>query len=127
MSTQENGDEKMTEQLLRCELTLLDPMVRKDRAAISAFLARDFFEFGASGKLWTRDEILDLLETETYTPPVIEDFSCKQIAEGVALVTYRAARTDAATGERSFTHRSSIWTRHADRWVVRFHQGTRAL
>jgi len=41
--------------------TLLDPAVRRDRARASAFLANDFVEFGASGRIWNREQILDLL------------------------------------------------------------------
>ena len=109
------------------EETLLDPVTRQDRAQVSALLSEDFVEFGASGRVWTRNDILDLLVTEAYQPPVIESFECRQIAMGVALVSYKAVRTNADKGERSITLRSSIWSKEEGRWLMRFHQGTRAV
>jgi hypothetical protein len=61
-------------QLLSLEQALLDPAFRRDRASVAELLAEDFVEFGSSGQRWTRAEILDLLATEQYIPPVIENF-----------------------------------------------------
>jgi ribonuclease HI len=95
-------------------MALLDPAVRRDRARVDALLARDFVEFGASGRVWTRDSILDLLATEAYVPVPMEDFACAVLGEGVALVTYRARGC----------LRSSVWVWEDGAWKVRFHQGT---
>ncbi len=113
--------------LRKCEENLLDPAVRRDRARVADLLADDFVEFGASGKIWTRQEVINLLATEDYQPPVIENFACFQIAPDVALVTYHAVRTDASEGARSITLRSSIWSKGRSGWRMRFHQGTRAV
>ncbi len=112
-------------ELLRAEMLLLDPAVRRDRARVAALLADDFFEFGASGRVWRRDEILDLLATEPYAPPVLEDFACHRIADDAVLVTYRTVRVNAESGKRETALRSSVWTQRARKWVIRFHQGTR--
>jgi ribonuclease HI len=121
--------ESVAAQLLRAEMLLLDPAFRRDRSRVAALLAPDFVEFGASGRVWTRDAILDLLATEDYTPPILEDFACHPIEANVVLVTYRTVRTDAASGRRETTLRSSLWIRQSESqgWTVRFHQGTRAL
>jgi len=111
--------------LQACEQALLDPALRRDRSRVSALLAEDFLEFGSSGRVWTHEQILELLETEDYQPPVMEDFKCAFIADGVALVTYRTVRTDPLTGETSATLRSSLWIKELGTWRVRFHQGTR--
>ena len=108
------------------EETLLDPVARKDRARVEAILAEDFFEFGSSGKLWSRNEILDLLATEQFDPPSIESFDCRLIAANVALVTYRTVRTNAPPGEHRITLRSSIWSEMLGVWPMRFHHGSRA-
>jgi ribonuclease HI len=119
-------------ELLRAETELLDPTVRRDRNRVAALLAPDFIEIGASGRLWTREAILDLLATEDYTPPKLEDFACHPIAADIVLVTYRTTRTDPASGRIQTTLRSSLWIRQAKtetqppRWTVRFHQGTPA-
>jgi hypothetical protein len=113
-------------QLRACEVELLDPAVRQDRARVSELLAEDFEEFGSSGKAWSRNEILDLLASENYTPPAIEDFQCRSIADGVALVTYRTVRTDPITSQPSSVLRSSLWIAQSGRWRICFHQGTKS-
>ena len=108
-----------------CERTLLDPAVRRDRTQVSSLLAEEFQEFGSSGRVWSRQQILALLTTEEYSPPTMEDFNCHWIGDGVALVTYRTVRTDPDSGQGSAVLRSSIWIEEGGRWRVRFHQGTR--
>lgn len=119
-------EEATRAELERLELLLMDPAVRRDRQRVAALLAEDFMEFGSSGQVWAREAILELLVTETYTPPEVGAFACRTMSDGVVLVTYHAARTDAATGDRTVTLRSSIWTRAGGNWQMRFHQGTRA-
>jgi hypothetical protein len=119
--------EEIGAHLRACEETLLDPAVRRDRERVAALLAEDFLEFGSSGRVWTREAILELLATESYDPPAMEDFQCDCIAEDVALVTYKTVRTDAGSGLRAMVLRSSIWIRESGEWRVRFHQGTKVL
>ena len=51
---------------------------------------------------------------------MIRDFSVRELAEGVALVTYRTVGMEGKEARRS-----SIWVRQLSRWQVIFHQGTR--
>jgi len=117
--------ETLCAELRACEEALLDPAVRRDRARVAALLAEDFVEFGASGRVWTREQILELLATESYQPPAIEDFKCDWIVEGVVLLTYRTVRTDVCLDLRQEVLRSSLWRRESGQWRMRFHQGTR--
>src|ERR1700722_10692890 len=87
--------------LRSCEEALLDPAVRRDRARVAALLAEDFQEFGSSGRIWSREQTLELLATEDYLPPAMEDFKCDLLSEKVALVTYRTVRISAESGLRS--------------------------
>ena len=57
--------EDIANHLRRAEEALLDPAVRSNRARVAELLADDFVEFGSSGRMWTRDQILDLLAGET--------------------------------------------------------------
>ena len=117
-------DDATAAEFHRLELLLMDPAVRCDCARVAALLDKDFVEFGASGRVWTRETTLGLLATETYTPPGVEEFGCRALGPGVMLVTYRTVcRGD--SGERITTLRSSIWTRESGAWKIRFHQGTR--
>ena len=127
MSTNGESVDGLCAHLRRLEESLLDPAIRRDSAQVAGLLTEDFEEFGASGRVWTREQILDLLATEKYEPPSVEEFRCHPVADGVVLVTYRTVRTDPRSGERTMTLRSSLWTEQSGRWRVRFHQGTRAF
>jgi hypothetical protein len=122
-----DAEETICAHLRACEEALLDPLVRRDRARVAELLAEDFREFGSSGRVWTGGEILELLATEDYRAPAMEDFHCDSIGEGVALVTYRTVRMDAESGLRSAVLRSSLWTKKSGAWRVRFHQGTKEV
>ena len=124
MSTNELSDDGLCAHLRSLELALLDPATRRDRSRVAELLAEDFEEFGSSGRVWSRAAILELLATEEYSPPAIEDFRCALLGEAVALVTYRTLRTD-ADGAVAAVLRSSLWVRDSGTWRVRFHQGTR--
>jgi hypothetical protein len=117
--------ESLAAHLFSLELALLDPAVRHNRVRVDSLLADDFQEFGASGKVWSRSQILDMLESESPRPIEAHDLACHSIAEGVALVTYRAGTTDPQTQETITTLRSSIWICVEGNWKLRFHQGTR--
>jgi hypothetical protein len=112
------------EQHLRdLELQLLEPQVRRDPGALSALLTDDFREFGSSGRVYTRIEILSALQPESSPPRFsISDFAVRFPAEGVALVTYRAVSSEAS---RPDSWRSSVWVTRGGRWQILFHQGTR--
>ena len=104
-----------------CELALLRGAVRGDRTSAILLLHRDFHEFGASGAVWDRELVLDMMEAEAAEGPVdIEavDLVTTGLGPGVVLVTY-----DSVTPTRR-AHRSSVWLREAGRWQVRHHQGT---
>ena len=101
--------------LLKLELELSDQGPER----LSTLLAEDFREFGSSGRTYTRDEIIETLQTEPRPQISIADFQVKILTEGIALVTYRAIKPEGAS------LRSSLWVIREDRWQILFHQGTR--
>jgi hypothetical protein len=127
MSLGSESTDELWVHLQACELALLDPAVRRDRGRVEALLAEEFLEFGSSGRLWTREQVLELLASQDFEPVTMEDFRCDRIAEDVALATYRTVRTDPQSGEKAAVLRSSLWMQERGVWRVRFHQGTRAL
>lgn len=81
-----------------------------------------FREVGASGRSYSREYVLDVLE-ERYLNPVPDsweskDFHCLEIAGDSYLLTYTLIQ-----GER-VTRRATIWRRTADGWRILYHQGT---
>ena len=104
-----------------CELALLSGAVRGDRTSATLLLHKDFREFGASGVVWDRESVLDMMEAEAAEGRVdvkAVDLVATGLGPGVVLVTY-----DSVTPTRR-AHRSSVWLREGGRWQVRHHQGT---
>lgn len=105
------------------EEQLLDPSFRRDRNALSTLLAGDFIEYGSSGRIYSKSQILDLLAAESPRRFELSDFAAQSIADNAVLVTYRAIRRiDSANPVVSL--RSSVWVRRDGRWQILFHQGT---
>jgi hypothetical protein len=116
MTLQPDGDLRSA---IDGELRLLQPLVRRSRADVDALLDPEFAEFGASGRRWSRAEILASLAGEDReTAAAAHDLRAVRIAEDVVLVTYVSD-----DGERR-CNRSSLWRLTPAGWRVYFHQGT---
>jgi len=106
------------------EKELLQPEVRRSPDRINRLLAGDFIEFGASGKRYTKQDMLRELPLSDGTEYRATDFEARQIGPDVVLLTYRTSVTDRDTGRTTWTLRSSLWRRRDDEWQLVFHQGT---
>jgi hypothetical protein len=114
----------VAETLRELEASLLTNAVRKDAARVSALLADEFCEFGSSGAVYSKAEMVESLQTGEDVRLAMKEFICRVVGEGVALVTYRSERVE-SNGEVIAALRSSLWVWRAGRWQMVFHQGTR--
>lgn len=112
-------------QLQALEEQLLQPDVRRDSQHISLLLADEFREFGSSGRIFNKEQILNALQKDVPSRFVIEDFQSTPLCADTVLVTYRVTRYHLSTYQTAASLRSSIWTRRDDRWQMLFHQGTK--
>ena len=116
------------EESLLCELEerLLQPDIRKSAKDVMDLLADEFIEFGSSGRVFDKQQIINSLQNEpieSLTQRAITEFKTLVLATGVVLVTYRIVRH--ISGEQPVhSLRSSIWKLNNDRWKMIFHQGT---
>lgn len=83
----------------------------------------DYWEVGASGNIYSRENVLDVLE-ERYKilhEDVWEakDFCCMEISENNYLITYTLVQDNSRV-----TRRATIWRRHGTVWKIVYHQGT---
>lgn len=101
----------------RLELELLSPAVRSSAERIQSLLHSDFMEYGASGRVWSRDAMVEALTADPQVIGIPTEIDTARLAHDVILVTYRIA------GPRP-TLRSSVWIRSGDSWQLRFHQGS---
>lgn len=107
-------------ELKELEELLLLPDVRKS-ARLVDLLADDFIEFGSSGRVYAKQDLVAVLQAESPTAQTTSGFKVTSLAPDVALLTYRIRRHSQPTVD---TLRSSIWRRSNGNWQMVFHQGT---
>lgn len=120
--------EPETADLLRAlEERLLQPEIRRSAAKIGDLLADEFVEFGSSGRVFDKSQIIERLPQECQAIPPqwsITDFSVRWLAPDAVLATYRLVVCHDAADDERHTLRSSIWKLINDKWQMIFHQGT---
>ena len=111
------------EELRRREPIFHRPELGTTRADFDSMMASDFWEVGASGRRYSRDSVLEVLErraSEGHIDDQLEatDFHCRRLADDVYLLTYTLFQSERKT------RRSTIWQRTETGWKIVFHQGT---
>ena len=110
------------EELRRREPVFHHPEFGTTRADFERMTDEAFWEVGASGRRYSREYVLALLEERGRSPTdekwEVRDFHCAEIAAGNYLVTYTLRQ------EERLTRRASIWRKTAAGWKIVFHQGT---
>lgn len=95
---------------------------RFNEAFMQNALAPDFFEFGKSGKMHTRDAVLGTARRTIDIILPLRDFGIRLLDENTAQITYIS---ETGSGDdRLLARRSSIWSKTSRGWQLRFHQGT---
>lgn len=118
-SYRETEDKNVGQVIEQLELSLLDPSTRRSLDTLNKRIANDYMEFGSSGKIYNKQDVLDSLPLESSRKFTVEDFTVKVLSPDVALTTYKAIEDGVAS------LRSSFWKRVDGEWVMVFHQGTR--
>lgn len=103
------------------EVALLSPEVRREPALVDDLLDADFQEIGASGRLWTRAEMIaalaDDIDDEQSTIEY-SDMTGAVVGPDLVLLTYLTNH------HARRARRSSLWRRADDVWRLLHHQGT---
>jgi len=110
------------EELRQREPIFHKPKFGASRKDFEAMTSDEFWEVGASGRRYSREFVLNTLESRVGEPDEdcwqTGDFHCLQIAQDNFLLTYTLLQ-----GTR-LTRRSTIWRRAPGGWKILFHQGT---
>lgn len=102
------------------------PELGTTRADFETMTEADFWEVGASGRRYSRDHVLDVLEDRQQVASHLAledaweaiDFACRELGTDTYLLTYTLLQ-----GQRK-TRRATVWRRSAAGWKILFHQGT---
>ena len=118
------GEVNLLLQLSQLEKQLLNSATERSADFVTSLLSPDFQEFGTSGLVYVRADIVDALADEPATTTSAEDLDLRVISSDAALLTYKS--TKAVGGAASVRAlRSSLWVRRDGEWRMLFHQGTR--
>lgn len=103
----------------------LHQATRNNEAQLAPLLHDAFIEFGRSGCIYNKADIVSELPPKKPSGSIwAQDYAVAIIADDVVLLTYKSAHLD-ETGELSrYTLRSSLWQQTEFGWQMRFHQGT---
>lgn len=119
------SEQDLLQELTQLERELHQPAIRSDRSGVKKLLHDLFIECGRSGRVYTRNEILDELSQEVASHTVwSEDFCASKLSEKCVLLTYRSAHLAENGSLSRHSFRSSIWQMSRGAWKLRFHQGT---
>ena len=117
----------LTEHLRRLEAEIVSPAVWQSRDALEALMTPDFVEFASAGRTYDRTSLVEALHGQVPPPIGVEDFTMRELAPDVALVTYRSVIDRPGDEAPSVALRSSVWCRQDDgRWRMTFHHWTPA-
>lgn len=102
------------------ELSLLSPKIRGDSHAVAQLLDPNFLEFGASGRAWNADQVVQELERDPGDGcPQASEMKATRLGPRTVLLTYLAQN-----GHKR-SRRSSVWRLdESESWRLLFHQGT---
>ena len=95
---------------------------RFDVNRMRQIIAEDFFEYGRSGRVYTRGETLAIERQPIHAKLPLPNFQARLISADVAQVTYDTEVSH--NGVIQHARRSSIWSKSTRGWQLRFHQGT---
>ena len=115
--------QRVTEELAAREPIFHRPAIARTRAEFERMTTADFFEVGASGKKYSREYVLDVLDERGRTQVEdffnVTDFACRAVSPDTFLATYQLEQ---AHGRLS--RRATLWRRTPEGWVALYHQGT---
>ena len=112
----------MLELLLKLEMSLWIEETRNNIEFLDKVLHKDFKEFGKSGKVFNKEDILKDTKCVINAIFPFEELDVKSLSEETYLITYVASRKD--NNKIIKTNRSSIWIGDSENIQLIFHQGT---
>ena len=110
----------LAQHLRELEESLLLPDIRKSQTLVD-LLADEFIEFGSSGRIYSKADLVSTLQAESPSAQTTSDFKVSELSPDVALLTYRI---HLHREPPVYTLRSSLWKQSGGRWRMVFHQAT---
>jgi len=110
------------EELRQREPIFHHPEFGSTRADFESMTDANFWEVGASGRRYSREYVLHILENRPPDPEEASwsmcDFQCREIAADNYLITYTLLQ------DIRITRRVTLWRKTPAGWKILYHQGT---
>jgi len=91
---------------------------------LNDLISDDLIEFGSSGLVYTKQDVLGNLPASSEIKFVMTDFKINILSADIVQSTFKTEKTDIETGKISRSLRSSLWRNANGKWRMIFHQGT---
>lgn len=118
---------EILEELKKREPIFHRPEFGTTRTDFEKMTTADYWEIGASGKCYNREECIETMVTRYQDPNYIKndiwetkDFECRALSDDTYLLTYTLIQGK----EKRITKRSTIWKNNHGQWMMIYHQGT---
>ncbi len=115
----------MRQQIYSLEKRLLEPEVRKNPDELAKLIADDFVEYGSTGCVYNKQDILKVLPQAPARRMGIENFDARHLSPEVVISSYSVVPRDKRSGGDERSTRNSIWKMTDGRWQIVFHKGKR--
>jgi len=119
-----DAEASIREHILALEQRLLDPDVRQSASELEQLLADEFLEFGSSGSIYRKPDVLAMLQLESPQLRTLLEFHVLSPTPDVVLATYRLTCRASPGAPAMHSLRSSVWRLKQGKWQLLFHQGT---
>ncbi len=103
--------------ILEYEMQFFKKSFCENTKAVCDRLDTNYLEFGQSGKIYHRNEIVEYLRNAGDRSIEIIDFRLEKLCKSCCIAKYRCEND----GKNDF--RTSIWIQIDNQWKLKFHQG----
>jgi hypothetical protein len=117
-------EEEIKNSILKLEIELQKPDVRKSKDQLDEIISDDLKEIGSKGEFYTKKDALINLPNSPEIKFVMTDFKIDILTPELVQTFFNTEKTLVVTGEKSYSARSSIWKNENGKWKLLFHQGT---
>ena len=123
-STPQQKMNELQNTIYKLETSLLKPEFRISFEHLDNLLTDDFKEYGSSGLVYTKQDVLERLPLNTNKVVyVVSDFEIKSLSEDIVMANFKTDRIINDT-EKLQSLRTSLWRKEGNSWKMFFHQGT---
>ena len=115
--------ENIKELIYKLETDLLNPEIRASAEKLNELISDDFIEYGSSGLVYNKEDILKRLPQGNSPSYTLSDFEMIVLSEGIIQTRFKTNRVN-LDGTETSSLRTSLWRNTNNNWQMFFHQGT---